>query len=126
MELQLIGTKQLMFEVQRFVFSAVAILGVTSERSTNMCHMGTDLMGASGVQGDFCQTKTVLLLQHPIFRDDFPIACFGMVGNGNRIRLCIFPVVSVQDVGLLRRCCSQNAEIRLLDTVFPNQAVQFP
>ena len=48
MELQLIGTKQLMFEVQGFVFSAVAIFGVTSERSTNMCHMGTDLMGASG------------------------------------------------------------------------------
>ena len=53
----------------------------------DMCHMSTDLMGASGVQGDFCQTKTVLLLQHPIFRDDFPIACFGMVGNGNRIHL---------------------------------------
>ena len=126
MKLQLIGTKQLMFEVQRFLFTAVAVFGVTSERSTNMCHMGTDLMGASGVQGDFCQTKTVLLLQHPIFRDDFPIACFWTVGNGNRIRLCIFPVISVQDVGLLRRRCSQNAEIRLLDTVFPNQAVQFP
>ena len=95
MELQLVSTEQLMFKVQGFVFSAVAIFGVTSERSTNMCHMGTDLMGASGVQGDFCQTKTVSLLQHPIFRDDFPIACFGMVGNGNRIRLCIFPVVSV-------------------------------
>ena len=126
MKLQLIGTKQLMFEVQRFLFTMVAIFGVTSERSTNMCHMGTDLMGASGVQGDFCQTKPVLLLQHPIFRDDFPIACFGMVGNGNRIRLCIFPVVSVQDVSLFRRCCSQNTEIGLLDSVFPNQAVQLP
>ena len=95
MELQLIGTKQLMFEVQGFVFSAVAIFGVTSERSTDMCHMGTDLMGASGVQGDFRQTKPVLLLQHPIFRDDFPIAHFWTVGNRNRIGLCIFPVVSV-------------------------------
>lgn len=95
MELQLIGTKQLMLEVQRFVFSAVAIFGISGEGCMDMCHMSTDLMGASGVQGDFCQTKTVLLLQHPIFRDDFPIACFGMVGNGNRIRLFIFPVVSV-------------------------------
>ena len=49
MELQLIGTKQLMFEVQRFVFSAVAIFGISGEGCMDMCHMGTDLMGASGV-----------------------------------------------------------------------------
>ncbi len=91
-----------------------------------MCHMGTDLMGTSGVQGDFRQAKPVLLLQHPIFCDDFPIAGFWTVGNGNSIRLRIFPVVSVQDVSLFWRRCSQNTEIRLLDTVFPNHAVQFP
>ena len=62
MELQLIGTEQLMFEVQGFVFLAVAIFGVTSERSTDLCHMGTDLMRASGVQGNFRQTKPVSLL----------------------------------------------------------------
>ena len=95
MELQLVSTEQLMFKVQRFLFTVVAIFGVTGERSTDMCHMGTDLMGASGVQGDFRQTKFVLLLQYPIFRDDFPIAHFGTVGNRNRIGLCIFPVVSV-------------------------------
>ena len=44
MELQLVSTEQLMFKVQGFVFSAVAIFGISGEGCMDMCHMGTDLM----------------------------------------------------------------------------------
>ena len=122
-EFECVGTKSLIKYCKTLIYSGISVFSVTEQRIADMSKMSSDLVSASGIEGDFHKRKTAFFRQHSVAGLYRLESLFRSIRYADYISAVVFFVISSYSVLFFGELPDADAPVYFMQISFTNGSI---